>query len=213
MFFLGLRFWLNNKWSRGSSNLATWLLNLVLVKVSWFSLSWCGDIRGEGLGHCLRESNATVSRRAWRYPLSKPGSRDTTMQHLQVLLMERWTAKLCVETHKSTESLNDDTQLDSKCHPCTSFFSSGNSYFFKGTHISTWSYGISMCCSSIKAAHLIKPKFYSEGEMHLLIIIYMILSMLCDNKLSHNPTESMYCQKFTHVCNSVFMIFIFTPLK
>lgn len=63
-----------------------------------------------------------VSRRAWCYPLSKPGSRDTTMQHLQVLLMERWTAKLCVETHKSTESLNDDTQLDSKCYPCTSFF-------------------------------------------------------------------------------------------
>lgn len=63
-----------------------------------------------------------VSRRAWRYPLSKPGSRDTTMQHLQVLLMERWTAELFVETHKSTESLKDDTQLILNIIPALHFF-------------------------------------------------------------------------------------------
>lgn len=49
--------------------------------------------------------------------------------------------------------------------------------------------------------------------MHLLIKIYMILNMLCDNKLSHNPTKNIYYQKFIHVYNSVFMIFIFAPLK
>jgi hypothetical protein len=41
----------------------------------------------------------------------------------------------------------------------------------------------------------------------------MILNILYDKNLSHNPTKNIYYQNFIHAYNSVFMIFIFTSLK